>query len=79
MLLLTSARGHLECPLASPVWHFHHPWEVPGVVLTYRVVCLLPLFHAWVDACKAMSQEEDGYQERTFALSTSPASSGVST
>jgi hypothetical protein len=37
-------------------------------VLTYRVVCLLPLLTAWVDALKAVSEEEGGHQERTLAL-----------
>jgi hypothetical protein len=40
------------------------------------MICLLPLFKAWVDALKAVSEEEGGHQERTLALSISPASSG---
>ena len=73
----TSARGHSRCPLPSPVWHFHPLREVPGVVLTCRVVCLLPLFKAPGDALEAVSEEEGGHQERALALSTSPASSGL--
>jgi hypothetical protein len=68
--------GNLECPPPSPVWQIQHLWEMPGVLRTYHMVCLLPLFKALVDALKAVSEEAGGHEERTIALLISPASSG---
>jgi hypothetical protein len=52
-ILLSPGKGRIERPLPSPVWHFHPHREVPGVVRTCRMVCLLPLLKTPGDALKS--------------------------